>query len=161
MLKSQALAWGEGSVVLDGGGSCGGPFNLGNNNVSISKKDLNHHCRLWILTLTPLKEGTAPSTLETSKVRVFHLGVRTELGSFKSLRVSVPVFTNVVVILRASTSSTADGAVNYGHVNNRAWWRASAPSKIERLLTGNLEGKATVSDDGAGKGGEEEGGGCD
>ena len=102
MLKGQALAWGEGSVVLDGGGSCGTPFDLGNSNASISKKDLSHHCRLWILTLTPLKEGTAPSTLETSKVRVFHLGVRTELGSFKSLRVSVPVFTNVVVILRAS-----------------------------------------------------------
>lgn len=60
-----------------------------------------------------MNAGEAPvDKLEMSKVGVFTLGVRTELGSFKSLKVSEPVFTSVVVSLNVSTSLTDGGAIS-------------------------------------------------
>ena len=83
------------------------------------------------LTFTPVKTGLAPSLVVIAKVLVAKV-CKALRGSLRSLRVSSPVLTRVVITLKFSTSFTASGPETLSERRGAAWTAAAVAARMIR-----------------------------
>ncbi len=103
------------------------------------------------LSLTPAKPGRAPPSVVIAKVSAGR-GLRTPLGSLRSLRVSSPVFVTVVVTFQFSTPATAPGPVTLRERPGTAETADAVATRATRAARREVENMVPVSRKGEGWG---------
>ena len=97
------------------------------------------------LTFTPVKAGLAPPSVVIAKELVAKV-CKALRGSLRSLRVSSPVLTRVVITLKFSTSLTASGPETLSERPGAAWAAAAVAARMIRADRREVKNMPKIED---------------